>query len=215
MSRAARDDILGQVRAAVANADGRAADAMDLVTALPRRASDIKLPIAADIVAHFLAKAEANLMTIERVATLDDVPAAVTRHLANSNFAADISVAPILAKLSWPTMMTVRSAKARLEEKVTVTRAVAGIAETGTLVCCSGDEAPSSLTFAGEASIIVVAKDGIVPRLEDGIARVKTRQGAWPRTVNLVSGPSRTADVAGIVVRPAHGPKQVHLLVVG
>lgn len=214
MSRDARSEIMDRVRGAVAGASGRAPNPQSLIDGIPTRITNIRLPIGADTAAHFVAKAEANLMSVQRLAGLGDVPAAVARILAQSNIAADISVAPALSQLAWPGMMTVRSGKARIDEKLTVTRATAGIAETGSLVCCSGDDAPSSLTFAGEVSVIVLALGDVVARLEDGLDRVKARSGEWPRTVNLVSGPSRTADVAGIVVRPAHGPKAVHLLLV-
>lgn len=215
MSRDARSEIMGRVRGALAGTAGRAANPESLAEAIPTRITGIRLPLGDDITAHFIAKAEANLMSVQRLARLDDVPRAVAGILAQTNLAPDISVAPALARLVWPATMMVRSDKARIDEKLTVTRATAGIAETGSLVCCSGDEAPSSLTFAGEISVIVLAASDVVARLEDGLQRVKARSGEWPRTVNLVSGPSRTADVAGIVVRPAHGPKAVHLLLVG
>jgi L-lactate dehydrogenase complex protein LldG len=35
-----------------------------------------------------------------------------------------------------------------------------------------------------------------------------------PRTVNMISGPSRTADIEQTIVRPAHGPKNMHVIIV-
>jgi L-lactate dehydrogenase complex protein LldG len=35
-----------------------------------------------------------------------------------------------------------------------------------------------------------------------------------PRTVNMISGPSRTADIEQTIVRPAHGPKDMHVIIV-
>ena len=37
----------------------------------------------------------------------------------------------------------------------------------------------------------------------------------WPRTVNLISGPSRTADIEQTIVRGAHGPKRLHVVILG
>lgn len=215
MSDDARSEILRAVKASMGNGPQRWRDRGELEAALPKRRSDIRLPVGDDTVAHFIAKVQSNLMVVEHIARIEDVPQAVAGILARANLAPDISVAPALGSLAWPKTITQRSGKARLTEKLTVTRAVAGIAETGSVVLCSGDEAPSSLTFAPEINVIVLARSDVVARLEDGLERVKERAGAWPRTVNLVSGPSRTADVAGIVVRPAHGPKAVHLLLVG
>jgi L-lactate dehydrogenase complex protein LldG len=36
-----------------------------------------------------------------------------------------------------------------------------------------------------------------------------------PRSVNLVSGPSRTADIEQTIVRGAHGPRRLHVLILG
>ena len=35
-----------------------------------------------------------------------------------------------------------------------------------------------------------------------------------PRTVNLVTGPSRTGDIALTIVRGAHGPRRLHVVLV-
>ncbi len=180
-----------------------------------RGANAIRPQAGVDIQAQFEAKARANLFVVHHISDLAEVPSAVADIARGSNTGTDISVAPSLAALSWPPAMTVRSAKARIGEKLAVNRALGAIAETGSLVLCSGDDAPASLTFAPEISVIVLSAGDIVPYLEDGLAEARRRQMPWPRTVNLVSGPSRTADVAGIVVRPAHGPKQVHVLIVG
>ena len=211
-----RDDILARIRGALEKtAPAARSDEARLLAAIPQRCASVRPGLAGEAVAVFMAKAEANLIGVRELASLSDVPAAVGGILAMENIAPDISVAPALAQLDWPSTMTIRSAKARLDERLTVSLAIGAIAETGSLVLCSGDDAPSSLTYAGERHVIVVHRKDITSYLEDGLAAVKATQARWPRTVNLVSGPSRTADVAGIVVRPAHGPKAVTLLLIG
>ena len=39
--------------------------------------------------------------------------------------------------------------------------------------------------------------------------------GKLPRTVNLVTGPSRSADIEQTLILGAHGPRALHILVVG
>ena len=39
--------------------------------------------------------------------------------------------------------------------------------------------------------------------------------GALPRSVNLIGGPSRTADIEQTIVRGAHGPRRLHVLILG
>ncbi len=209
MNGSAREEILGRVK----RASGGTAARESLDAWEQTRPAPVRPAIPGDVTAYFLAKAETNLMSIREIASLADVPSAVVQILARANLAPDISVAPSLRDLPWPATMEVRDAKARIGEKLTVTRAVAAIAETGSVVLCSGDDAPGSLNYAPEVHVIVLDRADITPYLEDGLAKVKATYDPWPRAVNVVSGPSRTADVAGIVVRPAHGPKSVHLLI--
>lgn len=212
---AARAEILGRVRRAAESQSKDWSTEQQLAQQIPARIAQVRPPVRGDAVAAFKAKAELNLIQIHEMGALDDVPVVVMRILAAAHIAPNIQVAPALVALPWPESLTKSSAKARLDEKLTVSLATAGIAETGSLVLCSSGSAPSSLTFAPEQHVIVLKRSDIVTYLEDGLAKVKTEGSAWPRTVNLVSGPSRTADVAGIVVRPAHGPKSVHLIIIG
>jgi L-lactate dehydrogenase complex protein LldG len=36
-----------------------------------------------------------------------------------------------------------------------------------------------------------------------------------PRTVNLITGPSRSADIEQTLILGAHGPRRLHVIVVG
>ena len=47
------------------------------------------------------------------------------------------------------------------------------------------------------------------------VARAASAPYAVPRTLALVSGASRTADVGGKLVRGAHGPKRLAVVIVG
>jgi L-lactate dehydrogenase complex protein LldG len=94
---------------------------------------------------------------------------------------------------------------------------VAGIAETGTLMLASGPDNPVTVTFLPETSIVVLRRDDLVGPYEAAFGQIRARygRGAMPRTVNLVSGPSRTADVGGRLVTGAHGPRRFCVVIVG
>lgn len=208
-----RNAILARIKGALA-ANGPRDDAAALRSRIGSRRASVRPQLPADTEAHFRAKAEANLMTVRDVPEIEDIPGAVAHILAQANLPADISVAPALMDLAWPATESLRTGKARLDERLTVSLATAAIAETGSVILCSGSTAPSSLSFAAEVHVIVLQRSAIRSYLEDALDLVKALP-VWPRAVNVISGPSRTADVAGIVVRPAHGPKAVHLLITG
>jgi len=97
-------------------------------------------------------------------------------------------------------------------DKASLTRAFAGIAETGTIIQLSGPESPTTLNFLPEVHLVVLEVSNLHASYEEAWSRL--REQAMPRTVNMISGPSRTADIEQTIVRPAHGPKNMHVLIV-
>ncbi len=55
----------------------------------------------------------------------------------------------------------------------------------------------------------------IVRHFEDAWALLRARPEGIPRTVNIVSGPSRTGDVELTMQLGAHGPRSVQVILVG
>ena len=44
--------------------------------------------------------------------------------------------------------------------------------------------------------------------------REKFGESVMPRSVNFISGPSRTADIEQRLIMGAHGPKELHIIMV-
>ncbi len=67
-----------------------------------------------------------------------------------------------------------------------------------------------------ETSIVVVEESDLVATYEDAWQCIRARFGdrAMPRTVNLISGPSRTGDIGGQIVMGAHGPRRMCVILV-
>ena len=94
-----------------------------------------------------------------------------------------------------------------------VTGAVCGVAETGTLILTSGPDSPTTLNLLPDTHIVVLSTDSIVGSYEDGWDLLRAR-GELPRTVNMITGPSRTGDIEQTIQLGAHGPRRLHILLV-
>jgi L-lactate dehydrogenase complex protein LldG len=126
---------------------------------------------------------------------------------------------PVLAALPWDGAPALQRLIGRAEPKdrAGLSRAVAAAAETGTLFLVSGADNPTTLAFLPKTHFILVYARDIVGSYEEAFDRLRAfyGEGKLPRTVNLISGPSRTADIEQTIVRCAHGPKRLHVVVLG
>ncbi|OEJ64412.1 LutC/YkgG family protein [Magnetovibrio blakemorei] len=101
---------------------------------------------------------------------------------------------------------------------VGLSRAYAGVAETGTLVMVSGPASPSTLNFLPDVHIVVIHTEDIVANYEQVWSRLRQDAGGdtpvMPRTVNWITGPSRTADIEQTLLLGAHGPRKLIILLI-
>ncbi|MFO7478633.1 MAG: lactate utilization protein [Methyloceanibacter sp.] len=158
---------------------------------------------------------------VRRVATGREAVAAIASYLGTCNLPPQVRMGkdPVLAALPWREAWDIERAigPAEAGDKATVSRAMAAAAETGTLFLVSGADNPTSLNFLPEAHTIVVAASDIAGSYEEAWDRLRSAfgEGRLPRTVNLISGPSRTADIEQTIVRGAHGPRRLQVLILG
>ena len=188
---------------------------------VPARATELDHAARIDL---FVEMAEAVQATVARVALPAEVPEAVARYLAGENLPADLVMAPdpSLDDIPWETrpLLRIRRGRAEATDAVSLTPCFAAIAETGTLMLISGQGTPTTLNFLPDTHIAVVYADQVVASYEDGWDRLRARTavdpdgGLLPRTVNFITGPSRTGDIEQQIVLGAHGPRRLHILVV-
>jgi len=95
-----------------------------------------------------------------------------------------------------------------------LSRAAYGIAETGSVVQASGPHSPTLANFLPDNCIFVLKEQHIFAYLEDALLQVQQGEAGMPRALNLISGPSKTADIEQTLVYGAHGPIQLHVIVV-
>ncbi len=159
--------------------------------------------------------------TVARVARSEDVPDAVAEYLARENLPARLKLAPDprLQGLPWAkrSLIEIGAGRSHGDDAVSLCRAEAGIAETGTLMLASGPDSPTTLNFLPETEIVLLPADAVVGGMEEAwrILRARYPSQSLPRTVNLITGPSRSADIGLKLQLGAHGPRRLHILVVG
>ena len=164
---------------------------------------------------------EGQSATVIEVATSDAIPRTVGDYLRANNLALTVRAGTdaYLAVLPWTTEPALRrdAGAADGRDETGLSHATAGIAETGTLALLSGADNPVTLNYVPETHIVIVEASDLVGATEEVWPKVRARfgRGQMPRTVNFVSGPSRTADIAGTLVTGAHGPRRLCVIVVG
>ena len=224
---ASRDAILGGIRRAMGRGSVSAETAAALDQHLkahrrnlvPARAAAIDPAARIDL---FVAMAEEVQTTVTRVASNAEVPAEVARYLAAENLPAELVMAPdpALDAIPWDErpLLQIRRGRAAANDAVSVTPCLAAIAETGTLMLVSGETTPTTLNFLPDTHIVVVRAGQVVAGYEDGWDLLRARCGdspaALPRTVNFITGPSRTGDIEQRIQLGAHGPRRLHIILI-
>ncbi|HET7350392.1 MAG TPA: LUD domain-containing protein [Marmoricola sp.] len=192
----ARDDILAGVRAALADAP-----VAPSVPPVPRAASP------ADPVALFAERVADYRAVVQRCGP-DELSTAVAEVVAGLRV-----VAPPGLSVPLPGA-DVDEAFSALEldaYDAVVTDARLGIAETGTIVL---DHQPGqgrrALTLVPDVHVCVVRAEQVVLDVPDAIVLLDpTRPTTW------ISGPSATSDIELDRVEGVHGPRRLHVLLVG
>jgi len=174
----------------------------------------------AERAALFGAMLEAAAGTLDRVASLDDVPAAVGAFLRRHNLPLAVRRGgdSLLAAVPWQNepALDVSQGPSDGRQLASVSHAFGAVAETGTLVLTAGPDNPTTLNFLPDNHIVVLDARDIAGDMETVLARLRERFGAsLPRVVNFITGPSRSADIEQTLILGAHGPRRLHVVVVG
>ncbi len=172
-----------------------------------------------ELPALFISEAERQLATVVEVRSVSEIPQAIAAYLKANNVPPRIRMGEdaMLNGFPWETARGLEreSGPATPTDLVGLSRAVAGIAETGTLVLCSGPDNPVTLNFLPETHVVVLRRGDILASYEDAFDHVRasaTAKPDMPRTLNLITGPSRTADIGGKIVIGAHGARRVAII---
>ena len=170
--------------------------------------------LTAPPVEQFVAQVTAPRLgaTLERIAAVNDLPAAVAAYLAASDLPSRVAVPPdpALLALDWRPLTTSRTIDS--DEVAALGIALWGIAETGSLVFHSGPQAPTLFNFLPLHHIVLLPAARVLPHLEDYVDACAAAGAPAPRTASLITGVSGTTDIEGSYVRGAHGPRFLHII---
>ena len=212
-----RERVLGAVRAALRRDPAEAAARKKEVEAhIAARETHVRPPVEGDLAARFAEKAVLAASTLAAVEGIDHVSKAVADYLDEHGLGREIVATsdPLLQQVRWSNEFAVARRAADPDDRVSVTAAFAGVAETGTLVFVSDRPTPTTLNFLPETHVAVLARDRLVAHLEDVWARLRAERAGPPRTVNFITGPSRTGDIELQLELGAHGPRRLHVILV-
>jgi len=219
----ARDEIFATIRRALkvgpVDAPRRDAVAARLAQAsvgvVPRRGQGE----AAERLATFKAEAQRVQATVAEVASAADVPPEIAHFLRENNLPATLRFGEDrrLADMPWAaTALEIALGPSDGDDLNAVSVAFAAVAETGTLALVSGPDNPTTLNFLPDNHFVVLFADDLVGDVESVFAKLRALYGpgAMPRTVNFITGPSRSADIEQTLLLGAHGPRRLHVVVV-
>lgn len=96
-----------------------------------------------------------------------------------------------------------------------ITHVEAALAETGTLVSRSDSGNSRGLSLVPPLHFAIVHRSQILPDMIDywsGRRDLKSKE--HPSSIAFITGPSKTADIEGVLITGVHGPAAVHILLV-
>ena len=100
---------------------------------------------------------------------------------------------------------------------VGVVQADYGLAETGSVALVASPEKPRSASLLPPVCFFVLPVSGMLDSMAHLMVELESRhgKGQMPATVNVVTGPSRTADIELSLTVGVHGPGEVQVILVG
>jgi len=219
----ARDEILGNIRASLGVTGEEAPRRLEVKERLELAPAGV-IPArgqgdAAARLATFKFEAERAQASVVEVADGSEVPAEIARYLREANLPATLRTGedPRLLAMPWrETALEVTRGPSDGHDLNGASAAFAAVAESGTLALCSGPDNPTTINFLPDNHFVVVFAGDVLADYESvwGELRARYGKGVMPRTINFITGPSRSADIEQTLLLGAHGPRRLHIVIV-
>lgn len=161
-----------------------------------------------DALQMFINMATEAVAEIIHIDSCDAIPSHIKALVGHDKRPLLIANEAQFTQLSWPAEdIEAQTRVAQKGDMISLTSCLAGVAETGTLVLKSGPDSPTTLNLLPDIHCVLLRKEQIIGGYEDAWDLV--RQDKLPRTVNFITGPSRSADIEQKLQMGAHGPKRL------
>lgn len=136
------------------------------------------------------------------------------RPMAGRGTELSAALAAAVPQLAWYDA-PLASFKSELFEQVDagITGALGGIAETGTLMLWPGVNEPRTLSLVPPIHIAVLRASRVYATWHE-VVQAQAWAEHMPTNAVLVTGPSKTADIQRMLVYGAHGPRELHILLI-
>ncbi|HMN72126.1 MAG TPA: lactate utilization protein [Rhodoblastus sp.] len=219
----ARDEILSSIRRSLRVTGGegpRKAAVAARLSGAPRGVVPARGQVSGqERIGLFKKMAESAFASVAIVQDASDAPGEAARWLRGNNLPATLRMGEDkrLADMPWDkTALELAKGKSDGRDLNAVSHAFSGVAESGTLIMTSGPENPSTLNFLPDNHIVVLSAADLEGDYESVFDRLRAKygKGEMPRTVNMITGPSRSADIAQTMLLGAHGPRKLHIVIV-
>ena len=90
-----------------------------------------------------------------------------------------------------------------------VSRAIYGLADTGSVVLAASADEPRANSLLPDVHVTLLAEDRILTGLDELFAAIGAE---LPSALAIVTGPSRSADIEQTLAVGVHGPGEVHVV---
>lgn len=212
----ARDQIIGNIRHSLGRDTELSEQQLDALQMRQSAKRQHARPRTADDLLVQLKEQMALVqMTVAELSSEAELGEAVTSYLREHQLPAAITIAPELSAVTWPDALEVHTGAARAEDLSSVTACACAIAETGSIMMLASAQSPATLRFMPDNHMVVLKREQVVAHLEDAWQVMRAEPSGISRAVHINTGPSRTGDVEQVIEIGAHGPRRMHVFLIG
>ncbi|MBK1440533.1 LUD domain-containing protein [Parapedobacter sp. ISTM3] len=145
----------------------------------------------------------------DEISFIENLISLAEREKLRRMYAWEPAVQQLLDKYGFPFYRTERDLD-QIEAGITTCEAL--IARSGSILVSNGNASGRRLAIYPHVHVVMAFASQLVMDIKDGLSLMQRRYAeGLPSLINVITGPSRTADIEKTLVLGAHGPKEVYV----